>query len=203
MQVQQGIRPHIRFETRSAEDRAATIEAGRKVYKDVDWVIITPAGGRDVVENHATQWLTNIRDRAQVGQYDPTWVEHFQKMYDLYKQGKELPEDGTALRMCTTLFSPAEIETCLAANIRTLEQLAAANEESIGRMNMMGRALKTRATEALRISEGKGDAMKIEAMTLENADLKQKVADLTEIVNELRQQMAIETPRRGRPPKSE
>lgn len=200
MEVQKGVRPHVRFETRSAEDRAASIEAGKKVYKDLDWVIITPPGGKDVVENHAEQWLANIRDRAQVGQYDPEWVEAFSKMYGMYKEGKELPEDGTPLRMCTTLFTPAEIQNCLGANVRTLEMLASANEEALGRIGMGARALKTRAQESIKVGENAGGAMKVEALTLENAELKSKVAALTEIVTEMREQIALQgdAPRRGR-----
>ena len=198
MELQKGVRPHIRFETKVAEDRAKSIEQGKKVYKDVDWVVITPAGGRDEYTNEAAQWLTNIRDRSHARQYDPDWVAHFEKMYALYKDGKELPEDGTSLRMCSTMFTPAEIQTCLDANIRTLEALANCNEEAMGRMNMMGRALKSRAQEAMKIGEGKGDAMKLEALQLENADLKAKVMDLTDIVMEMREQVAQGTPRRGR-----
>jgi hypothetical protein len=205
MEVQKGVRPHVRFETRSAEDRAASIEAGKKVYKDIDWVIITPPGGKDVVENHAEQWLANIRDRAQVGQYDPEWVEAFSKMYGMYKEGKELPEDGTPLRMCTTLFTPAEIQNCLGANVRTLEMLASANEEALGRIGMGARALKTRAQESIKVGDSAGSAMKVEALQIENAELKSKVSALTEIVTEMREQMALQgdAPRRGRPPKQE
>jgi len=50
--------------------------------------------------------------------------------------------------------------------------------------------------------------MKVEALTIENADLKQRVADLTAVVEEMREQMALGQPaeqRRGpgRPPKQE
>lgn len=193
--VQKGNRPHIRFEMRPAEDRAASIEAGHKVYKDIVWVIITPPGGKDVVENHAEQWLKNIQDRAEVGQYDPEWVASFRKMYQMYRDGLEMPEDGTPLRMCTTLFSPAEIQNCLGANVTSLEQLAAANEEALGRIGMGARALKLRAEEAVKLGEGKEGAMKVEALTIENAELKDKVAALTDIVHEMRQQMAtMQTP---------
>lgn len=203
--LQKAGRPHVRFETRSEEDRAGSIEQGRKVYRDRDWVIITPPGGKDVVENHAEQWLANIRDRSQVGQYDPEWVDTFSKMYSLFKEGKELPEEGTPLRMSTTIFTPAEIANCLAVNIRTLEQLANANEEAMGRIGMGGRALKLRAQEAIKIGEGKGDALKVEALQIENAELKSKVDALTDIVNELREQMALQTEKRGpgRPPKQQ
>lgn len=199
---EKGPRPHVRFETRPAEDRAASIEAGHKVYKDIDWVIITPPGGKDVREDHADTWLEKIRAQAEVGQYDYEWARDFRKMYDMYKEGKEMPENGTPLRMCTTLFSPAEIANCLAVNVRTLEELAAVSEEGLGRIGMGARALKTRAQEALKTGDGKESAMKVEALTLENADLKQKVADLTSIVTEMREQMALMQPEKrgpGRP----
>ena len=192
--LQKAGRPHVRFETRSEEDRAASIEQGRKIYRDRDWVIITPPGGKDVVENHAEQWLTNIRDRSQVGQYDPEWVDTFSKMYSLFKEGKELPEEGTPLRMSTTIFTPAEIANCLAVNIRTLEQLAGANEEAMARIGMGGRALKLRAQEAIKIGEGKGDALKVEALSVENAELKQRIADLTNVVQDMKEQMALMVP---------
>jgi hypothetical protein len=201
--LQKAGRPHVRFEKRAEEDRAASVEQGKKVYRDRDWVIITPPGGKDVVENHAEQWLTNIRDRAQVGQYDPEWVSTFEKMYAMWKDGQEMPEDGTPLKMCTTIFSPAEIQNCLNANIRTLEQLASVNEEGMGRIGMGARALKTRAQESVNIGEGKGGAMRVEALEVENAALKQKVEDLTSIVMELREQQAMDAPRRGRPPKQQ
>ncbi|UEP43145.1 hypothetical protein [Burkholderia sp. B21-005] len=203
-----GSRPHIRFETRPIEDRAASIEAGRKVYVDIDWVIITPPGGKDVREDHAEAWLAKIKAQSEVGQYDFEWVDAFKKMYAMYKEGKELPEDGTPLRMCTTLFSPAEIANCLGVNIRTLEDLAGATEEALGRLGMGARALKTRAQTALNTGDGKEAAMRVEALEVENSSLKERVADLTAVVNELKEQMATMMPlehRRGpgRPPKQE
>ena len=73
---------------------------------------------------------------------------------------------------------------------------------------MGARALKTRAQAAIKTGEGKESAMKVEALTIENADLKQRVADLTAVVEEMREQMALGQPveqRRGpgRPPKQE
>jgi hypothetical protein len=205
---QKGSRPHIRFEPRPVEDREASIAAGRKIYKDIDWVIITPPGGKDVREDHAEAWLAKIEAQSQVGQYDYEWVDAFRKMYAMYKDGKEMPENGTPLRMCVTLFSPAEIQNCLAVNVRTLEDLANANEEAISRLGMGGRALKTRAQTALSTGDGKESAMRVEALEVENASLKERVSDLTAVVNELRDQMAMMVPaeqRRGpgRPPKQQ
>lgn len=201
--VMQGGKPHIRFETRTEEDRNASIEAQRKVYKDVDWVIVTPHGSRDFMENHADQWLKNIQSRAEVGQYDMEWVQQFRKMYEMYKEGKEMPLDGTPLRMMTTLFTPAEIANMANVHVLTLEAAAAMNEETIGRLGMGSREWKHRAQEAIKLQDGKGGALKISALETENNDLKSRVSDLENVIRDLQVQMADNGPRRGRPPKQE
>jgi len=191
---EKGPRPHVRFETRPVEDRAQSIEQGHKVYKDVHWVIVTPPGGKDVREDIAESWLDKIEAQAQVGQYDYEWARDFRRMYAMYVDGLALPVSGTPLRMCTTLFSPAEIANCTAVNIHTLEDLAAANEEALGRIGMGARALKTRAQEAIKAGDGKESAMKVEALMVENEALKQKVDDLIAVVSELKEQAALSAP---------
>lgn len=207
MLQQKGSRPHVRFEARPVEDRVATVREGRKMYKDVDWVIVTPAGGKDVREDHAEAWLEKIKLQAEAGQYDYEWARDFRKMYEMFKEGKEMPVNGTPLSMCTTLFSPAEIQNCIGVQIRTLEELANSNEEALGRIGMGARALKTRAQEAIRAGEGKESAIRIEALQVENDGLKQRISDLTAVVEELREQMATLVPAEkrgpGRPPKSQ
>lgn len=193
--------PHIRFETRPVEDRSRSIEEGQKIYKDEDWVIITPRGGRDYTENTVDQWFKNITDRSHVGQYNPEWVKTFKNMYSLYKEGKEMPEEGTPLKMMVKLFSPAEIENCAAFKVHTLEALANANEETIGRIGMQGRELKNRAQEALKLNDGKGAALKIAALETDKEELKTRVRDLENVIRDLQAQINVDSPRRGRPPK--
>lgn len=175
VQLSSAGKPHIRFETRSEEDRSATFSSGRKVYVDKDYVIITPQGGRDSIENLVEQWFKNIESRAQIGQYDNEWLNTFRKMYAMYKEGKEMPVEGTPLRMLAHLFSPSEIANCAGLQIQTLEQLASANEEALARLGIGSREWKHRAQEALRLSEGKGDSLKIAAIQTENEDLKARI----------------------------
>ena len=202
--IQQGGMPHVRFETRVEEDRAESVAQERKVYKDVDWIIVTPHGSRDSTENHAESWIANKMSQAQQGNYDMEWVQKFRKMYEMFKEGKELPVDGTPLVMLAHLFSPAEIANCKNVNILSLETLAQANEETIGRLGMGGRELKHRAQEAVKLaSMGTGEALKISALQTENADLKTRVGDLENVIRDLQAQMADNVPRRGRPPKVE
>lgn len=202
--IQQGGMPHVRFETRTEEDRAASIEQQRKVYRDVDWIVVTPHGSRDSMENHAEQWIANKMAQAHAGNYDIEWVQKYRKMYEMYKEGKELPVDGTPLAMLAHLFSPAEIANCKSLNVLSLETLAQANEETIARLGMGGRELKHRAQEAVKLAgAGTGDALKISALQTENADLQTRVRDLENVIRDLQVQMADNPVRRGpgRPPK--
>lgn len=202
--IQQGGMPHIRFETRTEEDRAESIAQERKVYKDVDWIIVTPHGSRDSSENQAAQWIANKQSQAEQGNYDIEWVQKFRRMYELFKEGKELPVDGTPLAMLPHLFSPAEIANCKSLHVLSLESLATANEETIARLGMGGREMKNRAQEAVKhANTGSGEALKVSALQAENADLKTRVTDLEHVIRDLQSQMADNPVRRGpgRPPK--
>ena len=194
--------PHIRFETRTQEDRNQSIEAGRIVYKDVDWIIVTPHGARDSNEDFAEAWIEKKANAARQGTFDQELLTQIRKAYAAYKEGKELPVDGTPLAMLPHLFTPAEIANCKALNILSLEVLAQANEETIGRIGMGGREMKNRAVEAVRLAgAGTGEALKVTALQQENADLKDRMRDLENVIRDLQAQMSDNVPRRGRPPK--
>jgi hypothetical protein len=198
--------PHIRFETRTEEDRNLSIEAGRMVYKDVDWIIVTPHGARDSNEDRASEWIEKKANAARQGTFDIEVLSKIRKAYEAYKEGKELPVDGTPLAMLPHLFTPAEIANCKSLHILSLETLAQANEETIARIGMGGREIKNRAVEAVRLSAtGTGEALKVTALQQENADLKDRMRDLENVIRDLQAQMTdnLSAPRRGRPPKVE
>jgi len=196
--------PHIRFETRTEEDRNLSIDAGHIVYKDVDWIIVTPHGARDSNEDRAVEWIEKKAQASRQGNYDIELLKQIRKAYEAYKEGKELPIEGTPLAMLPHLFTPAEIANCKTLNIFSLETLAVANEETIARLGMGGREIKNRATEAVRhAGTGSGEALKVSALQAENADLKTRVTDLEHVIRDLQSQMADNPVRRGpgRPPK--
>jgi hypothetical protein len=71
-------------------------------------------------------------------------VDLYQQALENYKQSRETPEQGIAIKDWPGA-SPAQIKTLLDINVRTVEELAAANEETLMRIGMGGRALKQKA----------------------------------------------------------
>lgn len=194
--------PHIRFETRTEEDRQQSIDAGHIVYKDVDWIIVTPHGARDSNEDRAESWIEKKAQASRQGNYDIELLKQIRKAYEAFKEGKELPVEGTPLAMLPHLFTPAEIANCKTIHIFSLEALAVANEETIARLGMGGRELKQRAQAAEKhAANGSGAALEVSALKQENADLKERMRDLENVIRDMQSQMSDNVPRRGRPPK--
>lgn len=172
--------PYVAFETRAIEDRNASIEAGHYVAHDVDYVVITPAGSKDQIERIAEEWLAQIRKQSAEGKYNPVWVQHFEAVYRQWKETNTIPDNGTSIK-AWPLLSPAQSATVLAANIRTVEDLAAANEDCIRRLGMGGRDLKAKAVAWLESAKDHGK------VAAENAALKLELEALRLQVSELMQ----------------
>lgn len=136
--------PYVRFEPRAVEDRQATAENGMMQYKDVDFVLVTPAGSHDVHEEKAEKWLEKQKKNAKDGRIPEQHYRHYQQMFESYKEGKELPETGIPIKSWP-LVTPAQVQQILQANIRTVEDLARAPEEALQRIGMGARPLKQKA----------------------------------------------------------
>jgi len=142
--------PYVTFERRGVEDRTASLATGYYTTKDVDFATITPPGGRTTVERPVSEWFAQIRRASQedVGRFPPSWVAHYEQSYDRWKKGEEIPEIGTPIKGWPVL-SPAQQQTVLHADIRTVEDLAQATEEGLARIGMGAMALKRRAADFL------------------------------------------------------
>jgi predicted RecB family nuclease len=64
-----------------------------------------------------------------------------------------------ALRSLIGQEPPAQIKTLLDINVRTVEELAAANEETLNRVGMGGRALKQKAIIWLESSKRSAESL--------------------------------------------
>lgn len=177
--MQQGRPPYIRFEQRIEEDRDASIEAkNRLVMKDVDFVIIHSAGSKDTVEKIAPEWLEHCERLASKGKWPHDWVAHHRKMYNDWKAGLEITPLGFSVRQWAGI-SKAQAENLVLAGVLTVEDLAAANEQTLARIGMGSRQLKEKAQAWMDSAKG-NVGEELAALRAQLSDLTQTVGRLTD-----------------------
>ena len=190
--------PYIQFGYEDLEDRAASIENGRYCTKPVAMVYITPPGSKDQIPRVATEWFAQIEDAASRrvdNAYPFDWIQGFKNQFAAWNNQEELPPDGTAIKTWPVL-SPAERTTILQANVRTVEDLAAANEATLTLIGMGARALKQKAIDWLASANDIGKvAQELSALRAENEQTKALLADALDTIKSLK----AELPKRGRP----
>lgn len=177
--------PYVAFESRTEEDVLESKKQGRMVWKDQHYARITPPGSRDVHYEAIPDWWGKMALEAKSGRVMPEWLDHWRAGYEKWKQGKELPVDGTPIRGWNML-SGSQQENIIACNILTVESLAVATSEAMGRLGMGALELKRRAEAWLaQQSTIEPAAMKMSALQRENDVLKETIANLTEKVEAL------------------
>jgi len=178
--------PHVTFEKRPVEDRAASIEAGHYVAVDVDYAIITPRGGKDRVEKPYAEWIKQQESMAmgEDARIPAQWVDAWKRMYSQWKAGEEMTEDGTPIKSWP-VASPAQIRNLLNLNVTTVEQLAHANTEVLTRLGMGGVALKEKAQRWLAEAASTGRSVEeITALKGENRMLKERLEAVEKLLAE-------------------
>ena len=142
--IQQARPPHVVYERRAEEDRAASIEQGRYVSRDVDYAIVTPAGSKDRVERVVSDWFLMLAGEVKAERWPQVWLDQLRAGYDSWTRGQTPPESGTPLSTWPAL-SPAQVKNWAQIGIRTIEELAEANEEALSAYGMGSRDMKSRA----------------------------------------------------------
>lgn len=166
--------PYVQFMKMAVEDREASIKAGCHMTKDVDFAIITPVGTKDRIPRNVGEWFAQLAEQVKHGRFSPLWLDGYRKSYELWKQGLEIPLNGTPIRTWPVL-SPAQIANLTELRVLTVEDLARANEETLGRIGMGAVALKQRAVDWLRAANDTGKiAQELAAMRQEMADMRQR-----------------------------
>jgi len=171
MQAQQERPPYVAFEIRAIEDREASLEAGHYVAKDVIYALITPQGSKDRIERVAEDWVKQCFQHAEEGRMPLEWAKGFETGFKMYQEGREIPENGTPI-VTWPAIGPAQQKQILDANIRTIEDLAQANEASLAAIGIGARGLKQKAQAWL---DAAGETGKT-ALELDN--LRQRMAEL-------------------------
>ena len=195
MQIAPARPPYVEFYVAAVDDPIRTHEVGYRVTKDVEMVKIVPMGSKDNLLKRADEWLEQIKRKALDGAPDAMpdeWVRDFRKKYELWKEGKEAPLNGTSVKEWPIL-SPAQAENLVSLRIMTIEDVAEMNEEAMQRYGMGAREMKEKAKEWLK---GKQVA---DAVAKENEALR---AELDALKEQMAQLLA-DKPRRGRQPKEQ
>ncbi len=144
MQAAEARPPYVTFEVRAVEDRAASIEAGFYKTRDVDFAFITPQGSKDRIEREVQSWFENLTEQVNQQRFPSEWKRHFEESYKAWKEGRELPLNGTPI-LTWPVVSPSQVKALLDARVKTVEDLAGANEETLNRIGMGSRMLKDKA----------------------------------------------------------
>lgn len=169
---------YVMFEVRAIENRDATIAAGCLRCDDVDYAIVTPAGSKDRVERPVKDWFEHLDNEVRSQRFPIEWLQKYKAEYSAWKEGRELPPEGTPLTTWPPI-NPSLLKELLGLKIRTVEDLAAANEETLRRIGMGARALKQQAVDWLTATQdiGKVSAqltalqVKVEAQSKQIEDL--------------------------------
>lgn len=186
--------PYVTFEIRAIEDRERSLQEGRYVPKDVVYAIITPQGSKDRLERIAEEWFEQLTQQEREGRFPAEWLRAFRGAFAEWKEGREPAVNGTDVRNWPAV-SPAQVKALLDAKLRTVEDLAVANEESIARIGMGGRALKAKAIEWLASARDIGkQAEQLAALKTENADLKAANERVNEQLQEVLKRLAALEP---------
>lgn len=182
--------PYVVFELRPVEDREASISAGHFVAKDVAYAIITPQGSKDRIDRVAGEWFAQLEQQTREERFPREWLIAFKAAFKDWSEGREPSLSGTDVRNWPAA-SPAQVAALLNARIRTVEDIATANEEALSRLGMGGRALKAKAIEWLTAAAGPGKfAETLAALKAENSDLQERNASLERQLQELAKRLA-------------
>lgn len=181
-QVAQARPPYVMFEVRPEENRQASIDKGHPVFDNVDFAIITPAGSKDRVERKVLDWFEHLDREVTSERFPVEWLQKYKAQYSAWKEGRELPVDGTPLITWPPMSAnPALMRELVGLKIRSIEDLAGANEETIKRIGMGARALKQQAVDWLAASQDVGKvAARITALEVRNSEQSKQIADLIE-----------------------
>lgn len=195
--------PAVRFGKVAREDRNKTIELGRLCTVDVDMVYVKQIGEKDETERPARDWLDQLRAKAMGSNGMPPmipmeWYERAEKLYENWLKGYETPEEGYPVR-AWPILTPAQVTNLHAMSTFTVEQIAQWGEQALGMYGIGARELRDKAR--LWLESGDAKAEQIQALQVENDDLKKRLLSLIDDVAAMKKEMQEDKPTRGRPPK--
>jgi hypothetical protein len=154
--------------------------------KDVDMVTVRQIGSVDSCIFEAEKWLKQQAIEAQSGRLPRQHLDYYRKAYQSWKEGRELPVEGTPIRGWA-MISPSQAEIIIRAGVRTVEDLSTCNAEACTRIGMGAVKLKQTAAAWIAQAQDKGPlTAQMVSLQQENDLLKAQLEKLTTVVEELR-----------------
>ncbi|WP_226552975.1 hypothetical protein [Celeribacter naphthalenivorans] len=176
--------------------------------KSVDWV--------EYAAGHSIQSATNVarikdltpnpentdNDIPGTSGFHQSAVWHFiEPHYKAWKEGKELPESGTALEAWTAI-GEAEIFELKRASIRTVEDVATLSEAGLGKVALPNmRQLRTQAGKFLEALNAGAASEKMAALEASNAEKDAMLAEMAERLAKLEEDLTKPEPKQDTEPK--
>jgi hypothetical protein len=193
---------YVEFELRPEEDREASIAQGMPVFKDVEYAVITMPGGGLVVDKVISDELLREWKHGNGNRKPPSPFAH--NAYEEWKDGREISVNGSDLKNWPGV-TPAQLKMCLAAVIRTVEDLADANADTLRKLGMGSQALKEKATAYLAAAGVNKNSEAVSALKIELAALRKTIEDRDQQIQGLLSEGDGDAApkRRGRPPKDQ
>jgi polyhydroxyalkanoate synthesis regulator phasin len=183
--MQKTVRSWVSFEQRDIEDKEASLTQGKYVGRDQDFVIITPAYGKDDVHKTVDAWKEGLVLQLNMGRISQEDLNYYLAKYDAWKKGIEIPAEGSPIKGWLVL-SPAQQKLLISVGILTVEDLACVNDEGVRRIGMGAVELKRKANTWLAQAQDKGPlTLKMTALQTENEGLRGEVDTLKSQVEKL------------------
>lgn len=184
---QQKKAPHVVFERRPVEDKAATKKEGRYIARDVDYVTVYApySDAKETVTYKVTNWFEYLESEVKAGRYSPDWLETHRKNYARFCQGQDIPLNGVPIKGWGVI-GPAQQEMLIQRHILTVEDLAGINDVGMRAIGMGAGDLKRKAITWLAQMGEKGPVtIKMTELEKQNDFLTKQVETLTRQVRDL------------------
>lgn len=177
---------HVTFRTIEKHLPKQSEREGRYVSKDVDVAEVRQLGSVDSIVWEVEKFFKHNEQEVRSERLNPAHEEFYKKSYQRWKEGQEIPIEGTPIKTWPIL-APSQVSNLLHLNIRTVEDLATLTDEGVKRIGMGGVELKQKAKNWLAAAQDKGKlTQEMSSMQKQNQLLEANVKTLTAQVEELK-----------------
>lgn len=176
--------PHFFFkEEEEGIDNEKSNELGYPVPKLITYIYITPSGQKGGPSPfHANEFIARKKQESkQGGGWNPNWVRQLEDSFRAFKEGKELPVNGTPLITYERIAKKRREE--LAYQYPTVEDLAAVPDGALTDIGLDGRVLRDLARNDIKAKKG------LEPVVKELADANETIRRQEEMLTRLSERL--------------